>query len=582
MSDSEKDALVQEVARLHDQVAHLNQENLALQAENVRLKEDIHSQRGENSVEGLHRYLSREGQMREEDVEMFVKQDESELDDEGSVQGSSKERGTTIAGYTPKLPAEIWNSIFQRAIPPSWLLDPALSLGPDSSWSVALRLKKCIVAVCRTWNSIGLPFLYEDVYIRRVHQFASLLETIQKRPGELGQLVKTLNILCYVPRVLAGTFTRYLEVFFPLFPRLSAFAYTSPVALPLQASIPNLPQSITRLDLTGLTSWNSAVGLLMVAGGTLTSLRLRLPLSLPSSVPKGGLELPSLTSIYLADDNSTDDLRAFTRIFGLPNLSRCTLIDTAFRPREEASANPFVEFLTRHGANLRYLNLRLLPVTFLPSLQRICPRLEHFITPVSATLKPLEEFMHRSLKWMDFNCSSVAPTLIPNSIIISLRCHNLPALQGCRLLSNLPNVTAEWVEKFPPGAVKDRQDAFTIDFSPSQLQHGVDYVYWQRQGWSPGWDHPDGLQPTFRDIGWPNVESTRLEDSFKFVLKRPEKEYKQSDFPAYFLGMELYDEEEDSSEDELASDGESEESITNRDDAEMDLAPELLGIAKTS
>ncbi|CAA7262237.1 unnamed protein product [Cyclocybe aegerita] len=583
MSDIEKDALV---ARLQNQVKRLKQEIFALRAENVQLKQDIRSLRGEKLDDGFHQTRAED----EDEMEMHVKEDESEIDsedDEGSADEYTKEHDTTIPLYTPKLPAEIWNSIFQRAIPPSWLLDPALSLGPDSSWSVALRLKKSIIAVCRTWNSIGLPFLYADVDIRRVHQLASLLETIRKRPGELGRLVKTLNVSCYVPQVLAGTFTRYLEALFPLLPRISTFAYTSPTALPAEASIPTLPRSITQLNLMGITSWNSAVGHLMVAGGTLTSLRLRLPLALPSSAQEGVLVLPFLTSIYLEDDDGAGDLRKLTRVFCLPNLSSCTLYSTC-RLREGESAKSFIDFLARHGANIRFLNLRLqnirsnrLPDTFLPSLQHLCPRLERLIIPISTALEALDNLMHRTLKWIDISrpFTESVPATFKDLIIISLRRHNLPALQGCRLLSNLPYVTTEWIENLPPDVVKDQQDAFTIDFSPSQLQHGVNYVYWQRQGWSLGWDHPDGLLPTFRDIGWPEVESRRLEDSFEFVLKRPEEEYLQPEFKVCFLGMELDEEsEEGSSEDELASDGECEESLTKGDDAKMDLAPELLGM----
>ncbi|KAJ3515205.1 hypothetical protein NLJ89_g1905 [Agrocybe chaxingu] len=470
-----------------------------------------------------------------------------------------------LSTFTPELPPEIWYSIFERTIPPNWLLDPSISLGYDSSWSVALRLKKNIVML------------------------QMLLRTIRNSPYKYGDLTKALNILCYISEAFVNRFAKYLTVLFFLCPRLESFACTSLIPLPQQAVIPMPPQSVTRLQLSSVISWETIKSLLNETRTTLTSLWLQMPETTPELVPDAPISLSRLSSLVLEcklkpGNRRGHDVNFLRRQFDFPGLLKITLCQLTVGGMEQGIEDAVIAFLERHGAELVFLNLHpsfslLLPDTFfyrLLRLQKISPHLERFIMPLPFVVKNknwLERFSHPKLQWLDF-CHP--PNAIPDTVglsNISVPRGDLPALRGSRVLSCLPHVSYEWLPDFPPEAVRTANESFAINFYPSQLIHSVDYIYWLRPQWDSGrsgWRCDDHFASSFRDGEWPRVDQLLKEGSLDLSASYPretDKNESDSEDGAYVPGSD-----DSESEDDLVSEVETESEISREDWSEMDLA----------
>ncbi|CAA7262249.1 unnamed protein product [Cyclocybe aegerita] len=586
MSEAEKTSLLQEVARMQDEIAKLTDKIATLQAENERLLRELHPTQDEFSDDGATHVG--DDTVIKKDLVMKV---------EGEQPTSAT--GSLRAQFTPELPPEIWNCIFQRSIPPSWLLDPSLSLGPSSSWSAALRLKKSIVAVSKAWYDMGLPFLYEDICIRRVQQFKTLHTTISRSPTKFTSLVKTLNVICFVPEVFQDNFTKQLVAFFSICPRISAVAFASFAVLPVKVDIAVLPSSVTRLRLAGLPNCERLVDALKQSHQNLSSLWLCLP-SLDSIPVLGSkVAMPRLDSLILEHNKAGERggvrFAFLTRHFEFPKLSKCTIYQTSeIKASDEGLATTIVAFLSKHGVNLKYLNfhhtmLRLLPPGFASNLHRLsryCPHLEHLNMPISiitSNANWLGSFAHPTLKWIDL---SHPPLLTARDSLstITLLHRNIPALDGVRMLSDLPMVAHEWLQRFPPDSVRIPTQAFAIDFAPNQLLHGTNYVYWQRPQWSAaGWTCDDGFTANLRDLDWPDVRCERREDGFEIIIGGPSSSRDDQSDSSDKSYIDESDSSESSNESGLDGDEDSEEDdrregIRTLDDAEMDLALELLAV----
>ncbi|CAA7262236.1 unnamed protein product [Cyclocybe aegerita] len=563
-----EDEMRQTLGKMREEIARLSLERATL------LKKIERKQRKLEEIDDLEDTSSNPSSGDDEetqiDYESVMKHDLATLKMEGwktrdiLTDGDHKAQPST---FTPELPPEIWYSIFERAIPPNWLLDPSLSLGYDSS-------------------CVALPFLYEDICIRRVHQFLTLVGTIRNSPYKYGGLVKALNILCYVPEVFLNQFTKYLTTLFFLCPRLEKFACTSLIPLPQQAVIPMPPQSVSRLQLSSVASWETIKSLLNETRTTLTSLWLQMPETVPELVPDSPISLSRLSSLVLEcklnpGNRRGHDINFLRRQFDFPGLSKITLCQLTVGGMDEGVGDAVIAFLERHGARLVFLNLhpsfslRLQDTFFyrLLHLKKISPHLERFLMPLSFVAKNkawLEHFSHPKLQWLDF-CHP--PNAIPDTgglSNISLLHGDLPGLRGSRVLSCLPHVSYEWLQIFPPEAVRTPDESFAINFYPSQLIHAVNYIYWLRPQWDAGrsgWRCDDQFASSFRDGEWPCVEQLLKKGSLDLSASYPresDKNESDSEDGAY---VPVSDDSE--SEDDLASEVETESDISKEDWAEL-------------
>ncbi|CAA7261762.1 unnamed protein product [Cyclocybe aegerita] len=406
-----------------------------------------------------------------------------------------------------------------------------------------------------------------------------LFGTIANSPAGRGNLVKTLNIHCYVPQIFASTFTRVLEALFPFLPRLSTFAHTSLTALPTSATIPILPESVSQLRLEGI-SYTQLFEILCRSNTSLHSLWLRVPRIDPSSDQT--VTLPSLRSLVLEPDIDRDDddveheLNFVTRHWCLPCLSGCTFSRQVTGSRSERKlSNAVVLFLSKHGKNLKFLHLHPslyenYPEYFLPSLRQLpqhCPYLEHLIIPPCVFTDPELRppiFVHPTLKWIDFWQNPEGERGRSSKYWLSrtpVSCDDLPELEGARMLSELPRSLFEWLETFPPDAVKKADRTFAIDSFQNQLVHGVGHVTWRRPDWTNYEMDVDSDSASDSEVSSNNDHtSLTVWDKIGWV----EYDTESSD------GSYRYETESEST-DQLSSDVEFDGPISADDDAEMDM-----------
>jgi len=190
--------------------------------------------------------------------------------------------------------ADVLNMIFKLSLPPHFLLDSSLKGGPESPWCLALRAKKAIVSVCRTWRNVGIEFLYREVSFRRTHQVFAFLDVLKSNPGDLGQLVRRMEVMCYIPSKQGdGLFREALRQILECCPRVTAVRYAlvvehPPISTEIQLQLPLLDDvlsTITRIECRGVENVKFVIPQL----SRFTSLR-SLFIDLNSAVP----DMPSL------------------------------------------------------------------------------------------------------------------------------------------------------------------------------------------------------------------------------------------------------------------------------------------------
>jgi hypothetical protein len=141
----------------------------------------------------------------------------------------------STSSYLGRIPAELLLMVFRHALPPTWILGDTTGSLPPCQWSICscdLRMKLAIIAVCRTWNQIGVELFYNGVTLRRIKQVPVFICALESREG-LGTLVRSLDINCAVPPRFSALLENSTTKIFQLCPRLSHFGF-SPTEDPIQ------------------------------------------------------------------------------------------------------------------------------------------------------------------------------------------------------------------------------------------------------------------------------------------------------------------------------------------------------------
>ena len=82
-------------------------------------------------------------------------------------------------------------------LPPSSLLDPTPSRGPNSLWIRALTTKQQLSRVSKRWHSVLLSFIYEEVSFRHATQVRAFARSLREN-ANLSILVKKIVVDCPV------------------------------------------------------------------------------------------------------------------------------------------------------------------------------------------------------------------------------------------------------------------------------------------------------------------------------------------------------------------------------------------------
>ena len=417
-------------------------------------------------------------------------------------------------------------SIFNRAIPPYFLLDPALCAGPNSPWSKALRLKKSIISVSRAWYGAGVSFLYEDICIRRIAQIFDLFQTL-KLSVKLGSLVKSFEIYCYIPLNITAEFNLCLNFLLGHFPRLSTFTFSSPCGLP--SSVLVLPPStnITHLRLSAARlEYAVVIGVLEHVKITMRSLQLSLgyhQLEVTDEISKQDVDLLALETLVL----SAPRIQLFHIInhWKMPSLRRLTFSCWS----SQTGPHPLLRLLEDHGRHLTFLHIPSSDLTLnarqLSSVAGHCPRLEHLI--IYPEIIPLaswkdDSLVHSNVRWLflqGWSNSSLefftgkAPRI--SSPRPGFPKQKFPALQGVRRILDLPRALIEWPERFEACLTSMDLLPFTIDAFQTQLQCTADCVSWTEPEWNYGvYEDQDVPGDTYTDseVSYDSANSKKDEE----------------------------------------------------------------------
>ncbi|KAF7305923.1 F-box domain-containing protein [Mycena chlorophos] len=156
------------------------------------------------------------------------------------------------------IPPEILFMIMRHILPPTWILRGIRELTPGSPHIADLAAKSTFALVCKIWNQVATDLLYSDVHLRSIGQvvaFSRALET----PRALGQLVRQLHLICFVPRGYKEVFSGETRRILDNCPLLVHFMYAGqqPTDPALEwtgndtlSALPPMPSSLTSLEFT--------------------------------------------------------------------------------------------------------------------------------------------------------------------------------------------------------------------------------------------------------------------------------------------------------------------------------------------
>lgn len=408
------------------------------------------------------------------------------------------------------LPTEIWTLIFERAIPQHTLFDTSLSVVTQSSWCKTLQLMKSIVLVCRTWYHIGVIFLYKYICIRRfprLEQLRTALVGPSLQP--LGQLVKSLDINCYIPDEHLSRFNAYVREVMDVCPFLTSFGYCSPCDLPpstLQSG--SLPPRITHLRLDSTVYYDRLLSILHELRGSLLVFCMHARnLQMVALVR---VSLPSLQTLSVIHSYSKREVGALdmTRNWDMPALQQLTIWSNSFAHdnypghtiTDVRIEDAIISFVSTHGQGLLHLHIGihyfLFHATRFQLVLQHCPLLERLIIHPSTFRRihwMVDRLFHPKLRWIDFTHYLHDKPHFPDSSLC-LSKQEFPSLQGVRRFCNLPPHLVHWLDEFQP-TQQDGSDNFTISIWHQELECQAGLILWKYEQDVQAADFIDYMDP---------------------------------------------------------------------------------------
>ncbi|KAJ7085811.1 hypothetical protein B0H15DRAFT_371127 [Mycena belliarum] len=317
------------------------------------------------------------------------------------------------------LPPEILLLIFREALAPrlylEWSNAPALLPQYEDHCSVDLWMKLSLLSVCTSWNRVGTELLYESVTLRRITHLPVFAQALEER-GELGYLVKHLDVSCFVPRGYSTLHFSETKKILDLCPKLSHIRFAPVLWIPqLPCYLPTMTSSVTSLEFSDAIPYSTIFPCLLQLSKQLKCLVLTVP---PSYEAHPVLTFPNLTKFYVGLNDESVDTAPRWRIPNLKELWVQNHCKHAFE-REQLEV-----LLRAFGRSITFLRLPLAPITkyggnayalhlFLDLLDS-CTVLEHLVV-----LGPCHLLRHRTVKYVDFFTSGDkwAHKLIPVELL---------------------------------------------------------------------------------------------------------------------------------------------------------------------
>ncbi|KDR85871.1 hypothetical protein GALMADRAFT_390559 [Galerina marginata CBS 339.88] len=387
-------------------------------------------------------------------------------------------------------PPEILYMIFERAILPSFLVSSSDSFVPNSFWCKVQQQKYSIINVCRTWYTTGLPFLYANVFIRRVYQLSKLLKTLRlSSPNQnLKEMIKTIEFNCFVPVWYTGRYEQELTAIFNTCPSITSYTFGSqlssfhlPLAAPFCAVVPKITDLCLHYDIDMRTLEN----IVELAPPHLVSLSFKvLQRHLDPGPPSCLFPRLDAITIWFSSPQVAPSLEAYVGVWKMPHLRRLTV-------KRRLPATTLELLCDAYGSNLQYLHLathrdswirRTMDLdSKLPDLSHSCPPLKHIVlTPDYSKM-----FTHKGIEWVDVWAADETLSDVRTwRRDLIRRKSDLPRLKGVRILPyQLHELPLSLPLLFPPALVSTPEDSFAFHFSDVVIQHEVGELCYRQPDW---------------------------------------------------------------------------------------------------
>ena len=374
--------------------------------------------------------------------------------------------------------------IFLRALPPSFLVGSSLNAGSDSPWCEALRMKKSIVRVCKAWWKVGSELLYEEISMRRIGQIPALLRTLDAN-NSIGDMIKNLEISCFIPAGYLSLFQVDLARIFALcfrITRLSFTAHTSTSAAENPLSCIAFPPSLhdacaklTCLECNHPMDPEYLMSALRVCVN-LQSLWICLPcmdgLDGCNVIGRRPLCLEHLQTLRLMiQSENASDLSMITLHWRMPTLHNVIIHELSCLD-DTVDWKYKQDFFAAFGACLRYVHIRPhWPPHFIDAQNSIkhCPVLEHLAIWPSPNLFQMS-LSHQTVKWIDLWTSTEGEEQTYTALRESLSQEALPSLIGLRELDGALSSQTDWPSVLPPDSEVD-VDGVEYRFAGVHVKH---------------------------------------------------------------------------------------------------------------
>ncbi|KAH7912574.1 hypothetical protein BJ138DRAFT_1125100 [Hygrophoropsis aurantiaca] len=398
-----------------------------------------------------------------------------------------------------KTPFEIWREIFQQVIPPSIFLDSSLCRGPRSLWCHALRTKKDLISVCKTWYNVGIHLLYQQIVLRRFPQIYSLLQCLALN-SDLGPMIKDITVSCFVLSDDSPLIKSELNRLLNYCPLVSHFtlAFESPTRSELYspsdflAAATHMLSNITHLEFGPKVIFSDVVPYLTHCK-SLISLTFDMHGQTSGDMATEVVDLPMLETLQISWDSKHLNEAAVLgdiAFWSMPRLHRFTIHQTEFWM--DMAELYYFPFLKKYGPALSTLCVAVsravfsgvIPRTsFVQSLLDFCPNLEHLaiFSPVLA-----EKMSHKTLKWIDIWASAYnrlpAPGEdhfpAPDDVEGFMKAQDFPMLRGVRTPDwALPSTTGPALHlRVPPNMIGGGESMEWL-FPGVHVRHDPGHLY---------------------------------------------------------------------------------------------------------
>nr|GAT44319.1 predicted protein [Mycena chlorophos] len=392
--------------------------------------------------------------------------------------------------------------IFNQNLPPPWMLRGVRESASSRDILLAsdLQEKTTLALVCKTWNQVATDLLYRDVHLCSIGQLVAFSQTLHT-PKQLGQLVRSLNLCCFVPRGYTDLFKSEIDKILPQCPKLMHLAYAcTHAALPkLGHPGPNtlcmLPTSFHGSILTSIEftpSINPALYLpaLSQLSSNLRSLRLPFDISLGPDFSYPPLEFPAMEDLHILIHIPIYHTHALPMTlapiwdWSMPGLKKLwvsfdgpSLVQQIWLLQSDPWVSYAPLFLQKYGRTILFLSLHVWSSTLHVTqftIDTLCPRLIHLAT-TTVGQGPCHVITggHPRVQKLDVWCSwnrTCDPPLLDAPELESIKT-DFPALQSCRFL----DATFVYFDHLPLDFSHGPEDNVNVEHQDSDDNDDVDF-----------------------------------------------------------------------------------------------------------